>query len=55
MTPLDLRQSLRVEVIMIERQFSFLLDKAASLLPTRQFRNKVTGRGEFNIQLQPLF
>ncbi len=51
MAALDLRQGLSVEVVMIKRELSFLLNEKASFLPSRQFGNKVTGRSKFNVHL----
>src|ERR1700730_14274794 len=55
MTALYLRQSLGVKIVMIKGQLPFPLNETASFLPSGQFGNKVVGRSEFNVQVQPFF
>ena len=55
MSALYLGKRLSIEVIMEKRQPALLSNKATAILPTRQFRNKVIRRRQFNIDLETFF
>src|SRR5574341_972472 len=54
MLAFKLCQGLRIKIIVVKRELAFLLNKLAALLPTRQRRNKIVRRSQFDIDLQLL-
>src|SRR5438132_11858871 len=52
MTSLDFRERLRVEIVVKEHKFPFLLDETAPLLPPGQLGNKVIRRRQLDVHLE---
>ena len=52
MTSLDFRERLRVEIVVKEHKFPFLLDETAPLLPPGQLGNKVIRRSLLDVHLE---
>ena len=50
--PFDFRQSLTIEIIMIKIDLAESRDEYAAFLPPGQWRYKVVGRGQFDIDVE---
>src|SRR5260221_9716996 len=55
MAAFELRQALRVEIEMVKRQQPFLRNERTAILPPGQRGNEIGRRGQFDIDVKPLF
>ena len=54
MAALDLRQGLRVEVVVVAGERTFLFNEGAALLPAGELRNEIVGRRKLDVDFHLL-